>query len=251
MLRGKRVLVTREKSQAKALSQALEQHGAIPIELPLIRIERAKQVGQDLLHKWHTFDWIVFTSQNGVKYFFELISEMKPPTWPKVAAVGEKTAKALQKRNVVVDLIPNEFVAESLVEALKPLLSTHARVLLVKGNLARDTLREQLSSIADVTDWIVYETTYNEDAKPKIIELLQQRMIDAITFTSSSTVHSFVEAIAGENVDLSFVTIACIGPITKQTALHLGIPVHVCPHTYTIDAMIEELNQYFIRFYKE
>ncbi|MCX8001818.1 uroporphyrinogen-III synthase [Anoxybacillus mongoliensis] len=247
MLKGKRVLVTREKAQAKALSQTLERYGAIPIELPLIRIGRAKQVDQHLLHEWHTFDWIIFTSQNGVKYFFELIGEINPPTWPKVAAVGEKTAKALQKRNVVVDLIPNDFVAESLAETLQPLLSTDTRVLLVKGNLARDTLREQLSNMADVTDWVVYETTYNEEAKPQLIHFLQQRMIDAITFTSSSTVHSFAQAIAGENVDLSFVTIACIGPITKQTALDLGISVHVCPHTYTIDAMIEELNQYFTR----
>ncbi|WP_461200187.1 uroporphyrinogen-III synthase [Anoxybacillus sp. TBDG-1] len=247
MLRGKRVLVTREKAQAKALSQTLERYGAIPVELPLIRIVRAEQTNQELLHKWHTFDWIVFTSQNGVKYFFEHIGEMKPPTWPKVAVVGEKTAKALQKRNVVVDLIPNEFVAESLAEALKPLLSANARILLVKGNLARDTLREQLSNIANVTDWIVYETTYNEEAKPQLIHLLQRRMIDAITFTSSSTVHSFVQAVSGENVDLSFVTIACIGPITKQTALQLGLPVHVCPHTYTIDEMVEQLHQYFTR----
>ncbi len=91
-------------------------------------------------------------------------------------------------------------MAESLAEALKPLLSAHARVLLVKGNLARDTLREQLSNIANVTDWIVYETTYNEEAKPQLIHFLQQRMIDAITFTSSSTVHSFAQAIAGETL---------------------------------------------------
>lgn len=244
MLRGKRVLVTREKAQAKALSQTLERYGAIPVELPLIRIVRAKQADHNLLHEWHTFDWIVFTSQNGVKYFFEAVKDAQPPAWPKVAAVGEKTAKALQKRNVVVDLIPNEFVAENLAEALKSLLSAHARVLLVKGNLARDTLREQLSNIADVTDWIVYETTMNEEAKPQLIALLQQRMIDVVTFTSSSTVHSFAHAIAGEDINLSFVTIACIGPITKQTALDLGIPVHVCPHTYTIDAMVEEINQY-------
>ncbi|MBW7650769.1 uroporphyrinogen-III synthase [Anoxybacillus sp. ST4] len=245
MLKGKRVLVTREKAQAKALSQTLERYGAIPIELPLIRIERAKQLDDALVNEWHTYDWIVFTSQNGVKYFFELIGEIKPPTWPKVAAVGEKTAKALQKRNIVVDLVPIEFVAESLAESLTLLLSTHARILLVKGNLARDTLREQLNNIADVTDWIVYETTINEEAKSQVVALLQQRLIDVITFTSSSTVRSFERAIAKENVDLSFVTIACIGPITKQTALDLGIPVHVCPHTYTIDAMVQELYQYF------
>ncbi len=247
MLKGKRVLVTREKAQAKALSQMLERYGAIPIELPLIRIGRAKQADQHLLHEWYTFDWIIFTSQNGVKYFFETVKDVQPPTWPKVAAVGEKTAKSLQKRNVTVDLIPNEFVAESLSETLQPLLSTDTRVLLVKGNLARDTLREQLSNMADVTEWVVYETTYNEEAKPQLINLLRHRMIDVVTFTSSSTVHSFVQAITGENVDLSFVTVACIGPITKQTALDLGISVHVCPHTYTIDAMIEELNQYFTR----
>ncbi|CUA78710.1 uroporphyrinogen-III synthase [Anoxybacillus suryakundensis] len=247
MLKGKRVLVTREKAQAKALSQTLERYGAIPVELPLIRIGRAKQADHNLLHEWYTFDWIIFTSQNGVKYFFETVKDVQPPTWPKVAAVGEKTAKSLQKRNVTVDLIPNEFVAESLSETLQPLLSTDTRVLLVKGNLARDTLREQLSNMADVTEWVVYETTYNEEAKPQLINLLCHRMIDVVTFTSSSTVHSFAQAITGENVDLSFVTIACIGPITKQTALDLGIPVHVCPHTYTIDAMIEELNQYFTR----
>ncbi|GMB07445.1 uroporphyrinogen-III synthase [Thermolongibacillus altinsuensis] len=246
-LRGKKVLVTREREQAKSFSAKLKEQGALPVEVPLIQTSLPQQIDETVLAHWNEYDWIVFTSQNGVKYFFELAGSLPEEKRPKVAAVGEKTAQALQKKWGPIDLVPDEFVAESLAEAMKQHVQKGERILLVKGNLARETLRNELQSFAQVTDFIVYETSINKAAKEELIRLLEKKELDVITFTSSSTVRNFMELLDGCPLDqwLKDVAIACIGPITKQTAHELGMRVDICPHTYTIDGMIEAMNDYF------
>ncbi|QPA30255.1 uroporphyrinogen-III synthase [Thermaerobacillus caldiproteolyticus] len=247
-LRGKTVLVTRGKEQAQAFSDKLRQVGAIPIEIPLISFsasEHNEQIGQ-CIRELYRYDWLIFTSANGVRFFFPLIKPgMK---LPKVAVVGKKTATALEKHGIQPDIVPDEFVAEGLVEALKPIIQPNERILLVKGNLARPTLKEALIRIgATVTDLVVYETKINESGKEQLIDLLQKRAIDVITFTSSSTVQSFMRML--DEVDwvplLEQCVIACIGPVTKQAAEKAGLRVHICPERYTIDDMIKEMGTYF------
>jgi uroporphyrinogen-III synthase len=250
-LLGKKVLVTREKGQAGEFSAKLKEQGAIPIEVPLIQISLPTLIDERVLKQWNEYDWIVFTSQNGVKYFFQLLEHFQLSTSetkrPKVAAVGEKTAKLLRKKWGTVDLVPDEFVAESLAEAMKQHVQEGERILLVKGNLARATLRQQLQSLTEVTDLIVYETTIHHQAKEDLVRLLEQKQVDVLTFTSSSTVRHFVELLEGAPLEqwVKDVVVACIGPITKQTAQELGIRVDICPHTYTLDGMIEAMNDYF------
>ncbi|NUK30758.1 uroporphyrinogen-III synthase [Parageobacillus sp. VR-IP] len=249
-LMGKTVLVTRGKEQAKTFSEKLRQAGATPIEIPLISISpssKPETIAECVRHLAN-YDWLIFTSANGVKFFFPFVKKETP--LPKVAVVGKKTAAALKAYGVSPAVVPDEFVAEGVIEALKPLVKPRDRILLVKGNLARPVLRDALINMgADVTDLIAYETSMNESGKEQLLYLLRKRKLDVITFTSSSTVQSFMRMMEGEDIAslLSGCVIACIGPVTKETAEKAGLSVHICPDQYTIDDMIKEMEQYFAK----
>ncbi|HZG60716.1 MAG TPA: uroporphyrinogen-III synthase [Anoxybacillus sp.] len=250
-LSGKTVLVTRGKEQAREFSELLMQTGAFPLEIPLIsfslpqNIESIKQV----LKEVNRYDWLIFTSKNGVDFFFQLMDEaVLKEGLPKIAVVGKKTAQALKKKGFQPSVVPKEFVAEGLIEALKPLIKPKERVLLVKGNLARPALKQALEEMgANITELVVYETKLNESGKAQLIELLIKQKIDVITFTSPSTVNSFMQMLEGIEWRPLFqhCVIACIGPITKQAAEEAGIQVHICPENYTIDDMIKAMIVYF------
>jgi uroporphyrinogen-III synthase len=250
-LSGKTVLVTRGKEQAKEFSELLMQMGAFPIEIPLISfslppdIEPIKQI----LKEVNRYDWVIFTSKNGVDFFFQLMDgDGLKKGFPKIAVVGKKTAQALKKKGIQVDVVPKEFVAEGLIEALKPLIKPRERVLLVKGNLARPVLKQALEEMGvHITELVVYETKLNESGKSQMIELLIKKKIDVITFTSPSTVHSFMQMLEGVEWRslLQRCAVACIGPITKQAAEEAGIQVHICPENYTISDMIKAIVVYF------
>jgi uroporphyrinogen-III synthase len=250
-LSGKTVLVTRGKEQAREFSELLAQTGALPLEIPLIsfslpsNIEPIKQV----LKEVNRYDWIIFTSKNGVDFFFQLMDEaaLREAAF-KIAVVGQKTAQALKKRGLQPDIVPKEFVAEGLIETLKPLIKPDERVLLVKGNLARPVLKSALEQLgANLDEVIVYETKLNESGKSQIINLLIKQNIDVITFTSPSTVNSFMKMMEGIEWQplLQRCAVACIGPITKQAAEEAGMTVHICPENYTIDDMIKAMVVYF------
>ena len=249
-LAGKTVLVTRGKEQAKAFSEKLREAGAIPIEIPLIAISPSphREEIERCAHQLSDYDWLVFTSANGVRFFFPFVNKETP--LPKVVVVGKKTAAALKAHGVSPAVVPDEFVAEGVIEALKPLVKPRDRVLLVKGNLARTVLRDALVDMgADVTDLIVYETSMNEAGKEQLLYLLREKKLDVMTFTSSSIVQSFMRMMEGEDIAslLAGCAIACIGPITKETAEKAGLSVHICPNEYTIDAMIKEMEIYFAK----
>jgi len=250
-LTGITVLVTRGKDQAKEFSEKLSKLGAVPLETPLISfslpetIEPAKQAIKEI----HKYDWLIFTSKNGVDFFFQLLEEpIKMEDLPKIAVVGKKTAKALERIGIEPALVPEKFVAEGLIEELKPLVAPYERVLLVKGNLARPILKQSLEEIgACVTDAVVYETKLNSEGKQETIDLLIKGKIDVITFTSPSTVQGFMKILEGLDWHqlLKHSVIACIGPITKQAAEREGLQVQICPENYTIDDMIEAIVNYF------
>jgi uroporphyrinogen-III synthase len=249
-LAGKTVLVTRGKEQAKTFSEKLRQAGATPIEIPLISISPSfhREEIERCVRQLPDYDWLIFTSANGVRFFFPFVKKETP--LPKVVVVGKKTAAALKAYGVSPAVIPSEFVAEGVIEALKPLVQPRDRVLFVKGNLARPVLRDALTEMgAEVTELVVYETMLNEAGKEQLLALLRERKLDVMTFTSSSTVQSFSAMVEGEDVLslLNGCVIACIGPITKETAEKAGLPVHICPDEYTIDGMIKEMEQYFAK----
>jgi uroporphyrinogen-III synthase len=248
-LAGKTVLITRGEQQAKEFAEKIEALGGQPISIPLIsfQLPENREAVKVALSQLPSYDWIIFTSQNGVEYFFQLLQEenIAVSKMPQIAAVGEKTEQALKHRGVKVDLVPPEFVAESLAEAMKPFVNKGTKILFPRGNLARTVLRNELHKQgADVTDIIVYENIPNEEAAKKLPVMLEQNELDIITFTSSSTVRNFAALIeqTGLKEKIAHTIIACIGPITKKTAIQLGLPVHVCPEKhYTIEGMLEEI----------
>lgn len=251
-LNGKKVLVTRGKEQASDFSEKIRKAGGIPIEIPLLSFTYPNRPENELLkeiRKVSTYDWLVFTSKNGVDFFFNLFKKLpvKEQHLPKIAVVGSKTAQALTTIGYKADVVPNEFVAEGLVDILKPYVQSNSRIMLARGNLSRKILVHEFESIGvKVNDLIVYNTVANENMKEKLVSQLPH--IDIVTFTSSSTVTYFLQLVGNAAKDLESINklvVACIGPIAKQTAIEAGLTVQICPSRYTTDNLLEEIIHYY------
>lgn len=251
-LAGKRMLVTRASEQAAEFSREIIRHGGIPVELPVIsfrRSEGSREI-ERTFERLSAFQWIVFTSSNGVRFFFERLHERQIvfPTEAKVAVVGEKTAGTLQRYGVRADVIPGEFVAESLILKLRPEVKPGDEVLLARGNLARSILPEALTKAgAHVTDLIVYHTVRNREIAPKLADLLKNDRLDVVTFTSSSTAHHFFDILKRMNIReaIDRVKIACIGPVTARTVKDNGLEPDIIADEYTVPGLLAALEQYF------
>jgi len=256
-LLGKKILVTRGKQQAKEFSSKISEVGGIPLEFPLIAFEASNNKAEieQAISLIHTYDWIIFTSKNGVDFFFKVYNSMlpMPGSFPKAVVVGTKTEMALKKYGHSPEIIPNEFVAEGVVEALKPRITSSDKILVVRGNLSRSVIKDELAKLATVDDLIVYETVANRAEKEKLLNLLETNSIDVLTFTSPSTVTSFLRLVEEMDKDKwsKHPIVACIGPITMQALVDAGVVVHVCPIRYTTEAMIQELILYYQGHTKE
>jgi len=235
---GKRILVTRAREQASELSRLLREAGAEPIEVPVIRIEQVPPA-ENLILRLQSADWIVFTSANGLPCLLNQLNtlgtDIRALGKAKLAAIGPATAASLQERNLRVDFIPSKFVAESVAEEFPDPIGR--RILIARAEEAREVLPEMLRKRgAEVDEIAVYRTVMENGELPDF------STIDAITFTSSSTVRNFRARYPDE---IAGPVIACIGPITAQTAREAGLQVHVEPKQYTIPALVEALNEYF------
>jgi len=235
---GKRIVVTRAREQASELSRLLHEAGAEPIEVPLIRIEQVPPA-ENLILRLQSADWIVFTSANGLPCLLNQLnvlgSDIRALGKAKLAAIGPATAASLQERNLRVDFIPSKFVAESVAEEFPD--PTGKRILIARAQTAREALPSLLRKRgAEVDEVAVYRTVMENSELPDLSK------VDAITFTSSSTVQNFRERYPHKIVGP---VIACIGPITAQTAREAGLQVHIQPKQYTIPALVEALKEYF------
>jgi uroporphyrinogen III methyltransferase / synthase len=263
-LAGRGVLVTRPRAQADALVQHLKAVGATVIVASTIRVvppeDRTPLVraAADISQ----FDWIVFASANAVDAFVSAAAEVTERAtvhapggvqWPpllKTAVVGSATAERLRSHGIEATVIPSEFRAEALVEALAahgPLSST--RVLVPRSEIGRDTIVLGLRAAgAVVTDVIAYRTIAElpEGNSPDVPRMLANRELDAVTFTSGSAVRHFVQAYGPHSVELlGHTVVAVMGPVTAEAARELGISVDVQPETYTAAAMVAALEAYF------
>ncbi len=259
---SKRIVVTRTRDQASELVSLLENYGAECLEYPTISLEPA--ASYDILDRalveLETYDWLLFTSINAVAYFFrrlfELGKDVRDIKGPKIAAVGRVTAEALVSRGIRADLLPEEFTGDGLAEILIKTNVKGMRVLIPRALKARETLPEALSSAgADVTVAPVYQnvlpsSSSGEQLKEELHTALQNKSIDMVTFTSSSTVKNFVTLLdistPGEMQKLmSGVAVATIGPITAKTAEQSGMHVDVQPAQYTIPDLVDSIVNYF------
>jgi uroporphyrinogen-III synthase len=237
-LADKRILITRSKEQARYFSTQIEALGGTSLEVPLIQFQRVSEsihVSTEIEKSLPLYDWIVFTSVNGVKYFFELYQGKLPN---RIAAVGAKTKEALEALGYNVDMIPKRFSAEDLVDSFKAMDPTS--ILLIQGNLARPLLREELGRIGyNVKQIVVYENKLRVPEK-KEMTVLKGGQVDLYTFTSPSTIHNYIELFG-----LPDGPVATIGPITRQAAEQAGVMVSISPAEYTMDGLLEEIVQYF------
>jgi len=235
---GRRIVVTRAREQASDLVERLHRLGAETIELPAITIEDPDDGGAELRDcaerlSSGDFDWAVFTSVNAVDRFCALLRDARAFRETKVAAIGPGTAGALRRFGVDPDLIPERFVAESLVEAFP---SGSGRVLLPSAAVARDVLVEGVGAKGwAITVVQAYRTRL---ADPPPSALAEARKADAITFTSSSTVTNFVQ-VAG--LDAVPPLVVCIGPVTAATAAEAGLMVDAVAGEHTIDGLVDAL----------
>ena len=239
---GRRVVVTRAHEQAAELSERLRRVGAEPIEVPTIAVHGARDGGAALAHAASALEageytWVVFTSARAVERLLPLLRDGRSLAGARLAAIGPGTAAALARFNLVADLIPPAFVAESLADAFPP---GSGRILLPRALLARDVLPTRLGELGWDVD--VVEAYRTEPAAPGPARLEAAAKADAITFTSSSTVSSYL-AVAG--ADRLPPVVACIGPVTAATARQAGVTVSVVANQHTLDGLVTALIDHF------
>ncbi len=252
---GRKILITRARDQAAAFSSSLKDLGAEVIELPTIEIVQPPSwKGLDrAIDQMESYDWVIFTSANGVNFFWQRWTEKNrrhlPPSL-KVCAIGPATAYQLMEKGMEVHYTPKEFVAEAILKGFEKSALKGKRILLARAKEARDVLPEGLKKMGAKVDVVeVYRTVKPQGGSKKLKELLTKRKVDAITFTSSSTVNHFVELLKKEDLQklLNHVVIACIGPITARTAKNWRMRVQIQPKEYTIPALTHAIAQYFMR----
>ena len=234
-LQGRRIVITRPRERARRLAERLRSLGAEPIVFPTVRIEPADPGPLDAaVRSLERYDWIVFTSANGVEAFWTRLvaaeKDARDLARRKVAAIGPVTAQALRQRGVEPVLVPDEYVAEAILGSLGDVRGL--RFLLPRADIAREALAAGLRERgAAVTEVVAYRTVGAGAAPPDLSRA------DAVTFTSSSTVRHFVAsgAVAGQ------AKVVCIGPVTADTARALGLTVHAVATAYTEDGLIQAL----------
>ena len=238
-LAGLRIMVTRADRQASALADAMTALGADAVTCPVIAIEPIA-VDPAALHHLGRYDWLVLTSANGVDRLRELLRDARRdlPAQLKVAAIGPETAARAQEAGMTPALVPQRFIAEDLADALADAMTPGARILLARAAGARDVLPEQLRARGAHVDVLeTYRAVPPAGVGPRLAACLPG--VDLITFTSSSTVRHFVEAMPGALSDE--VRIACIGPITAQTARDLGLRVDIIAQEYTTRGLVDAI----------
>lgn len=233
---GRTVVVTRARAQASGLAARLRELGAAVVEAPAIEIGDPADGGaslRDAVAGIASFDWVVLTSPNGVHRTFAHLPDARALAATKVAAIGPGTAEALAGYRVVADLVPERFVAESLLTALPAPPPEGGRILLARAAVARDVLPDGLRAAGwEVTVAEAYRT---RPAELDADDLAAIAAADAVTFTSSSTVTHFCDAVGADHVPP---TVVSIGPITSATARDRGLTVTAEADPHTIDGLV-------------
>jgi uroporphyrinogen III methyltransferase/synthase len=247
---GKRIVVTRTRKQASALSSALRTLGADLFEIPTIRIHdpvNLLEFGQ-LVQDSHSYDWIIFTSPNGVDAFFRLFFKLYEDTREiggvRIAAVGPATAARIRDFHLKVDLQPPEYIAEAIIKEFKADGSIeNLRMLLVRPERARDILAKELTRLGAIVDEGIAYRTLPETSDPAgTIERFRTEGADLVTFTSSSTVENFLALKLPWPASLKT---ASIGPITSKTMRDLGLAVDIEASRHDIPGLVESIRKYY------
>ncbi|HEX4424247.1 MAG TPA: uroporphyrinogen-III synthase [Terriglobales bacterium] len=247
-LAGLRVLVGRARHQASALSAGLRALGAEVIEIPFIEIRKPRSYKplDSALKHLDEYDWLILTSVNGVDALWERATKLrlkkKQFKHLQIAAIGPATSKRIEKHGLKVDIVPEEYVAESVVKSLRKQIKGK-RVLLARARIARDVIPRELRKLGAQVDVVeAYETVIPKSSRSRLRAVLKdpRRRPNVITFTSSSTVKNFV-ALVDKPLRSTFAGIqfASIGPITSSTLRELVLRVDIEAKDYTIPGLVK------------
>jgi uroporphyrinogen III methyltransferase/synthase len=253
-LLGKRIVVTRARAQASDLVRTLSDLGAHCLEFPTIEVLPPDdwQPLDEAIGRLAEYSWLIFTSVNGVKQFFDRLFALEKDVRAlhrlKTAAIGPATAAELLARGLKSDIVPENYRAESVVAAFQAVDIKNESILLPRAAEARPVLPAELQKMGALVDEIsVYHTAAVTDRSEELIEALHNGEVDMVTFTSSSTVRNFKALVPGTYFEdlMRPVTVASIGPITSDTARELGFSVHISADTYTIPGLVEAIVRHY------
>ncbi len=249
---GKRILVTRARHQASALSKLLSERGAQPIELPAIDIQATANTEEldQTISNLERYQWIVFTSVNSVEAFFKQIDKMKLDSRALkglvIGAIGPATAEALERQGIIPDYVPEVYTSQGFLAGRNSWDITGQRFLLPRADIADKELTEGISQLgAEVHEVVVYRTVPAAGTISKAKQMLLSGEIDVITFTSSSTVSNLVAVFKEEGPAIISTKVACIGPKTADTATKAGLRVDIVANEHTIPGLVSAIEQYF------
>ncbi len=248
---GKGVLVTRPRDQAPALSNLLAEQGAEPIECPTLEIcpPESWDPVDDAIRELSSYDWIIFTSVNGVQAFMGRLGfhqkDVRSLAKARVCCIGPRTKQEASRWGLVADLVPSEFQAEGILEALGRLGVKGQRILIPRAKVAREILPKQLAEMgADVRVVQGYQAVLPEMEQEPICDRFRNQDIQYLTFTSSSTVRNFCQLFADRQEMhklIQHVTVACIGPITAQTVQDEGLSVDIVAVENTVPSLVDAI----------
>jgi len=254
ILAGKRVVITRARSQAGELAGRIEELGGEVLEFPTIEIQPPEDYGplDRALEQLQSYQWIFFTSVNGVDFFLKRMSQLRQDSrcleGIKVVAIGPETAKRLEKAEIRPFLVPKKYQAEGILEGLTAGEIQGKRILIPRAAKAREILPETLRRWGGSVDVVpVYQTVVPKNDSAELGMLLRENKVDMITFTSSSTVSHFVRFFSNENLAelMGKTVIACIGPITGQTVVDYGLHADVVSEEYTVPGLVSAIIHYY------
>jgi len=249
-LRGKRIVITRPQRQAGELAFELGILGAVPIYFPVIEISPITDTTnlESALLNLETYDWLVFTSVNGVRAVWDRFAALNiTPLYDsfRIAAIGPKTAAALEIRGAQIDFMPEEYVAEAILPGLGAL--NGKKVLLARADIARPALAEGIKAAGGRVDDIPVYCTLPVQPDPANLNAIRSG-VDVVLFTSSSTVRNFVEIINASDLDIHHLPgspiFACIGPVTAKTVMEYDLSADVIAQSYTTEGLIEAIQSY-------
>jgi len=253
LLFGKQILVTRAREQASALTNQLENLGAQCLEAPVIKIvpPDSYQPLDTAISQLDQYNWLIFTSVNGVDAFFARLNaagkDARALAVNKIAAIGAQTAEQLRGKGIIADLVPMEFRAEGIIEALAPQLTAGMKVLIPRALVARDLLPKKLAELGVAADVVTaYQTIAAATDGQSLADKIKRGEIELITFTSSSTVTNLLTLLGSNGIELvKQVKVACIGPITAETCLTQGIEPTIIAREYTIHGLVSAISDYY------
>jgi uroporphyrinogen III methyltransferase/synthase len=253
-LHGKRIVVTRARQQASDLVWRLSDLGAECLEFPTIKVVSADDITplDDAVQNLSAYDWIIFTSVNGVKFFFDHLfgtdKDIRALNHLHTAAIGPATAEKLLEYGLKSDIIPQSYRAEAVVDAFRKKSLAGKKILLPRAREARPVLPVELRKMgAEVDEVPAYLTEKVRENADQLIDRLEEKTIDLITFTSSSTVRNFKDLLPPDSFKplIKGITIASIGPITTETAIESGFEVPITAKSYTIPGLCDAIVKHY------